>query len=522
VTLASFSVLAAGATVAWPSFADSSNSTTSSRGLRLLVSDSADRSNARDLAGAHLGGKIAIFTNRPNGVRSVAFYLDDPRMRTPPRHVDYYWPFDFAGTAPGGTAKLFDTSNLTAGRHLVTAKAVLTGGAQVVKSAAFYKLGTLPSSTATAQPTTAAPSPTIQPTISSDPSSSTTRPADPSPVDAATTASVSSAPVASATATTQATPTTVVSTAETMRPTTTVVPPTSSVAPSSSTPIGGCSAPANTPGGSDGLGGCFPGPDNTGVPAGTNLTTYTGPCTITVANTVIDSKVVNCDIDIRATGVVIRNSEIHGSVGQPGGVSAAFRIEDSLIDGGDPYACINCGVDGRNFTILRTEIRDTNRGAYCQHTCLIQNSWVHGTTLEPVASNLAHASGVRVEQYATLIHNTLACDFTGPFANTEMGCSADLTGYPDFAPIHHNTIDGNLFKASTELGFCAYGGGTAGKPYSNDSLNATYIVFRNNVFQRGSQGKCGAYGAVTSFVTNKTGNVWQNNRWSDGASVTPG
>ena len=501
VTLASFSVLAAGAAVAWPSFADSSNSTTSPRGLRLLASDSGDRSNARDLAGAHLSGKIAIFTNRLSGVHSVAFYLDDPRMRNSPRHVENDSPFDFAGTAFDGRAKLFDTSNLTTGRHLVTAQAVLTGGGKVVKSAAFYKLGTLPSSTPTAQPTTTAPSPTIQPTR---------------------TASVSTTPVASATATTQATPTTVVSTTETMRPTTTVAPPTSSVAPSSSTPTGGCSAPANTPGGSDGLGGCFPGPDNTGVPAGTNLTPYAGPCTITVANTVIDSKVVNCDIDIRTTGVVIRNSEIHGSVGQPDGVSAAFRIEDSLIDGGDPYACINCGVDGRNFTILRTEIRDTNRGAYCQHTCLIQNSWVHGTTLEPVASNLAHASGVRVERYATLIHNTLACDFTGPFANTEMGCSADLTGYPDFAPIHHNTIDGNLFKASTELGFCAYGGGTAGKPYSNDPLNATYVVFRNNVFQRGSQGKCGAYGAVTAFVTNKTGNVWQNNRWSDGASVTPG
>ena len=392
----------------------------------------------------------------------------------------------------------------------------------MVKSAAFYKLGTLPSSTATAQPTTKAPSPTIQPTRSSNPSSSTTRPAVPSPVDATTSAPASATTAASTAATAQATPTTVVSTTETMRPTTTVAPTTSTAATSTPTPTGGCSAPANTPGGSDGRGGCFPGPDNTGVPAGTNLKPYAGPCTISVANTVIDSKVVNCEIDIRTTGVVIRNSEIHGSVGQSDGVSAAFRIEDSLIDGGDPYACIDCGVDGRNFTILRTEIRDTNRGAYCQHTCLIQDSWVHGTTLEPVASNRAHASGVRVEQYATLIHNTLACDFTGPFANSEMGCSADLTGYPDFAAIHHNTIDGNLFKASTELAYCAYGGGTAGKPYSNDPLNATYIVFRNNVFQRGSQGKCGAYGAVTSFVTNKTGNVWQNNRWSDGASVTPG
>ena len=508
VTVASLSVLMAGATVAWSSPpADTSNSTTSSSGLRLRVSASANRSDARNLQGAYLSGKIAIFTNRPRHVRSVAFYLDDPSMRRDPRHVDYLRPFDFAGTTRDRTAKLFDTSNLTAGRHLVTAKAVLTNGAKVVKSATFYKQATPPSSTATASPTTTAPKPTVPPTKSSNPSTPTTRPTAPGAVDATT-----SAPGSSTTATTT----------ETMRPTTSAAPTTSTAATSTPTPTGGCSAPANTPGGSDGRGGCFPGPDNTGVPAGTNLKPYAGPCTISVANTIIDSKVVNCEINIRTTGVVIRNSEIHGSVGQSDGVSAAFRIEDSLIDGGDPYACIDCGVDGRNFTILRTEIRDTNRGAYCQHTCLIQDSWVHGTTLEPVASNRAHASGVRVEQHATLIHNTLACDFTGPFANSEMGCSADLTGYPDFAAIHHNTIDGNLFKASTELAYCAYGGGTAGKPYSNDPLNATYIVFRNNVFQRGSQGKCGAYGAVTGFVTNKTGNVWQNNRWSDGASVTPG
>ena len=59
----------------------------------------------------------------------------------------------------------------------------------------------------------------------------------------------------------------------------------------------------DTPGGSDGRGGCFPGPDNTGVPVGTVLTPYTGPCTITVANTVIDSKIISCELLIRANNV---------------------------------------------------------------------------------------------------------------------------------------------------------------------------------------------------------------------------
>ncbi len=89
---------------------------------------------------------------------------------------------------------------------------------------------------------------------------------------------------------------------------------------------------------------------------------------------------------------------------------------------------------------------------------LIQDSYFHGTNLWPDVSNLAHASSVRMEQGLTLRHNSIHCSFTGPFINDEIGCSADLTGYPDFTPIKNNTVDGNLFMASPGSGFCAYGG----------------------------------------------------------------
>lgn len=300
-------------------------------------------------------------------------------------------------------------------------------------------------------------------------------------------------------------------------PTTTEPPPTTTVPP----PTGCAVSTSHVPDGPDGMGGCFPGPSNTGVPAGTTLTAYTGPCTITVANTVIDSKNVTCDgLNIQTTGVVIRKSVVKHGVS--GSSSASFTIEDSLIDGTtNGYACIDCGVDGRNFTVLRTEITNTNRGAYCDSNCLIKDSWVHGTTLNPASG--AHASGVRMEQYTTLTHNTLACDYTGPYnVNPETGCSADITGYPDFAPIHHNTIEKNLLIANNGgNGFCAYGGGTSGKPYSGNALNATYIVFHNNVFQGGANGKCGAYGPVTDFISGRTGNVWTGNTFDNGVTVNP-
>lgn len=315
-------------------------------------------------------------------------------------------------------------------------------------------------------------------------------------------------------------------------------PSPASAAPAGGSPAGGGSDPGggtggppatcakatpNVPDGPDPWGGCFPGPSNTGVPNGVALTSYTGPCTITADDTVIDGKTVTCDIEVQATRLVIRNSVIKGSVLQPEGATTSFTISDSVIDGNDPWGCVNCGVGYRNFTIQRTEIVGTNRGAFCQVTCLVEDSWIHDTNLEPVASNLAHASAVRVEQYATLRHNTLACDYPGPFPNDEIGCSADISGYPDFAPIHNNTIDSNLIAANNAgTGFCSYGGGTTGKPYSGDPANATYVVFRRNVFQRGANGKCGTYGPITDFLSNRTGNVWSGNVWDDRAAVKPG
>jgi hypothetical protein len=307
----------------------------------------------------------------------------------------------------------------------------------------------------------------------------------------------------------------------------------------------GCaSTSANVPDGSDGRGGCFPGPANTGPskPA-SSMTTYPGPCTITRANVVIDSKVVNCRTLVvtgSAGGLVLKNSYLNGSIVQSGG-AAAYTVSDSFIDSGiqfpacsdgscpaGKYACgdinngtVDCGVNGSNFTILRTEIINSSRAAYCTSNCLIKDNYFHGTNLWPDKSNGVHSSSVREEQNLTLRHNSLHCSYTGPFINDEIGCSADLTGYPDFAPVKNNTVDGNLFVASPGSGFCAYGGATPGKPYSGDPTNATNQRFTNNVFQRGSNRKCGAYGPVTNFDKTGSGNVWSGNVWDNGTSVSP-
>lgn len=295
---------------------------------------------------------------------------------------------------------------------------------------------------------------------------------------------------------------------------------------------------ANVPGGPDPAGGCFPGSANTGVPSGTALTAYTGSCTISTPNTVIDSKTVNCrTINVNASGFVLKNSVLYGGIVQSGG-SPSFTVQDSLIDSAVPYpACSNgscaaglyacgdpnnattdCGVTGTNYTLTRVEIVHSNRAAYCEAPgpCLIRDSYFHGTNLWPDASNRAHASSVREEQGLTLRHNSLHCSYVGPFVNSDIGCSADLTGYPDFTAIRNNTVTGNLFVANTVgNAYCAYGGATAGKPFSGDATNATNQKFTDNVFQKGS-GQCGAYGAIADFATGRTGNAWSGNVYDDG------
>ncbi len=54
---------------------------------------------------------------------------------------------------------------------------------------------------------------------------------------------------------------------------------------------------------------------------------------------------------------------------------------------------------------------------------------------------------------------------------------------------------------------------TGGKPFSGGAAN---IVFRDNVFQHGKNGKCGAYNPVDSFDPTRPGNAFAGNRWDSG------
>ncbi|GAB3816807.1 hypothetical protein GCM10028820_16690 [Tessaracoccus terricola] len=257
--------------------------------------------------------------------------------------------------------------------------------------------------------------------------------------------------------------------------------------------------------------GGWPGPSNTGVPEGTNLTPWTGDCTITEPGTVIDSKLVECNLRIRAADVVITRSQIHGSVIlRHLDEDYSFSIADSEIILGEQMLT---GLGNGHYTAERVEVSGGSRSAYCATDCTIQHSWVHAQSGDP--DEEAHMSGIRMGMNTTLRFNTIICE--GARVPPAAGCSAALTGYGDFSPIANNLIEGNLFRSGT-ASFCAFGGSSRNKPYSDDARDVRFI---NNVFERDENGSCGIHAPIEAFDSNAPGNVWEGNVWDDGEPLAP-
>lgn len=306
------------------------------------------------------------------------------------------------------------------------------------------------------------------------------------------------------------TPTTTVGATPTPTPTSTPTVSPTTAPPTTTPPMTPSPSPTVPPSG-------WPDASNTGVPPFTVLTAYTGPCNITVANTVIDAKTVACStLRVQAPGVKITRTRFTGT-GDPQvevGGAGDLTMSDSTLAVGVG----STGIADKHWSGTRLNIFGGNRGAYCATACTLMDSWVHGTRID--AASGQHASGIRAEQFTLYQHNTLSCDLA---ASTD-ACSADVTMYADFAPIHDVRIINNLMIQSPSATFCAYGGTSGGKPYSNDPTNATNIVFTGNVFQRGPSGHCAGDprgAAVTAFDRSRSGNVWSNNKFDDGVTVNP-
>ncbi len=131
--------------------------------------------------------------------------------------------------------------------------------------------------------------------------------------------------------------------------------------------------PQPDPGGIVVLGRSFPSAATTGVPAGTTLTPYTGPCTIQTDGVVIDAQIIDCDMRVLAQDLVITNSIINGRIySDPDYFNGSFSMTDSEVR--MPQSS-GTGVGDVNFVLTRVEVTGGSRSVNCAR--------LHGPGLVP-------------------------------------------------------------------------------------------------------------------------------------------
>jgi hypothetical protein len=270
---------------------------------------------------------------------------------------------------------------------------------------------------------------------------------------------------------------------DTTTPTSTTVPPSTTTATTTTTttpPTTTTTAPPPA---------VFPDASNTGVPAGTALTAYTGPSTISTAATVIDGKTLGC-VRVTAPGVIIRNSKITCGSGYAvysgdGDYSGApLLIEDSEV------SCNNTSgtaLGEANITARRVNIHGCENGGDINQTFTVEDSYIHDLYNSAAAhtDGLQFASGhlengkiVAGSLNVTIRHNTIY----GMGADGSFGTSAIISnrGADKNVLIENNLLGGGAFTLYCEQG----------------AKGTNYQVL-NNAFTRKFGQNVGFYGAAT-------------------------
>ncbi len=251
----------------------------------------------------------------------------------------------------------------------------------------------------------------------------------------------------------------------------------------------------------------FPDSSCTGVPAGVTLSAYTGPNPITVNNTVIDGKTFSGGIDIRASGVVIKNSVINGTVAVDdaanysranNGTTPVVTIQDSLID--CHAAMGSSGITEAHFIARRVEITRCENGLDMNQDILVEDSYIHNlgdAGSDPHSDGAQCAQGhwngstyINGSKNWTLRHNTM---FGMSQNDTKFETSAIICGTGTGGGI---TIDQNLLAGGAYTLYCAYGG-----------PGPTFVV-KNNHFTTRFKSTVGAFGPSSDCGDeNVSGNV---------------
>ena len=172
-------------------------------------------------------------------------------------------------------------------------------------------------------------------------------------------------------------------------------------------PIVGSTIPARPNCGSN-PGSCgLPDASNTGVPAGTKLTTVDGDMEVRSAGTVISNKNIKGCITVLAPNVTIKDTKIscpgyYGVLFDSSTKGSGLLIEDVEIDCLDTNTT---GVASHGLTARRLNIHGCENGFSIDNTSTVEDSYMH----DFYQGATGHADGIQLEGGAdiTITHNTI-------------------------------------------------------------------------------------------------------------------
>lgn len=186
-----------------------------------------------------------------------------------------------------------------------------------------------------------------------------------------------------------------------------------------------------------------PGPDNTGVPAGTRLRS-SGSLRLETPGEVVDGLDVDGCVEIIAADVVIRRTRIRCGEYYPIRIyeeeGASLVIEDSEIVGTSGLA--QAGIAFSSYVARRVDISGTADGLKATEKVVVENSWIHDLWLGPGD----HADGVQSTGGSGVVIRNNFIDIIdrgrghGELPNAVFQVGKDGEGEP---PVGNFVIEGN-------------------------------------------------------------------------------
>ncbi len=294
-------------------------------------------------------------------------------------------------------------------------------------------------------------------------------------------------------------------------------------------PKAACLSSKKVPGGTDPWGTCWPGPDNTGIPAGTKLTPKSGNQTISKNGRVVDGWDVNGCIEVAALNVTIKNSRArcitiasntrarYCHYGESGALRSLtgckvvrrlsnnsdsrtnaprLTVKDSEID--CRRALGSTAIGDRNINVVRVDIHGCENGFDADSYMTIVDSYIHdlynSTVGDPHTDGLQSAVGARLRLDHNLVYGfTGSCSY--PNNGSCNGTSAiNIGGQPDLATSSNTKVRWNQMAGGAYTMYCPM------LPPRNFQITENYFseVYSPRVGEYGPKDGCGKSGIISS------------------------